>query len=88
MALSDSADTQEGVLTINGNICMKDKDHNWYRGGYGMLSLTEGLMTSSNIVTYLTVKKVFENDQAMCEAGHRIWVLVICEDSPTRPQAL
>lgn len=70
VSLYDSVDTGDGVLAINDSITIKD--HNWYRDGYGVISLTEGLMKSSNIATYLTAKKAFENDKAMCEALHKV----------------
>ncbi|WP_195530135.1 penicillin-binding transpeptidase domain-containing protein, partial [Bacteroides ovatus] len=35
------------------------KDHNWHRGGYGELTVQEGLAASSNIATYKTMEKAF-----------------------------
>ena len=44
--LSDSVDTEEGVAIINGDTI---KDHNWHRGGYGKITLKQGLASESEI---------------------------------------
>jgi len=38
------------------------KDHNWHRGGYGELTVQEGLAASSNIAIYKTMEKAFGNN--------------------------
>ena len=38
------------------------KDHNWHRGGYGEISIKQGLASSSNIAVYKTMEKAFEDD--------------------------
>lgn len=45
-------------------ICKEDtiKDHNWHRGGYGEISIKQGLASSSNIAVYKTMEKAFEDD--------------------------
>ena len=35
------------------------KDHNWHRGGYGEISIKQGLASSSNIAVYKTMEKAF-----------------------------
>lgn len=44
--LSDTVDTEEGVAIINGDTI---KDHNWHRGGYGKITLKQGLAFNSSI---------------------------------------
>ncbi len=44
--LDDGVDTGNGVYKMHGR---NMKDHNWYRGGYGYLTVPEILMVSSNI---------------------------------------
>jgi len=44
--LSDTIDTEEGVAIINGDTI---KDHNWLRGGYGKITLKQGLACNSSI---------------------------------------
>ena len=45
-------------------ICKEDtiKDHNWHRGGYGEISIKQGLASSSNIAVYKTIEKAFGDD--------------------------
>ena len=54
--LSDKVDTGNGICQIHGR---ELKDHNWHRGGYGELTIQEGLAASSNIATYKTMEKAF-----------------------------
>ena len=54
--LSDKVDTGNGIYQVHGR---ELKDHNWHRGGYGELTIQEGLAASSNIATYKTVEKAF-----------------------------
>ena len=54
--LSDKVDTGNGIYQIHG---IELKDHNWHRGGYGELTIQEGLAASSNIATYKTMEKAF-----------------------------
>ena len=44
--LSDTIDTEEGIVIINGDTI---KDHNWFRGGYGKITLKQGLACNSSI---------------------------------------
>ena len=44
--LSDTVDTEEGIAVINGDTI---KDHNWLRGGYGKITLKQGLACNSSI---------------------------------------
>lgn len=59
--LSDSIDTDSGIYLVNGDTL---KDHNWHRGGYGKITLEQGIMVGSNIATYKAVEKAFDNEQA------------------------
>lgn len=57
--LSDKVDTGNGIYQIHGR---ELKDHNWHRGGYGELTVQEGLAASSNIAIYKTMEKAFANN--------------------------
>ena len=57
--LSDKVDTGNGIYQIHGR---ELKDHNWHRGGYGELTIQEGLAVGSNIATYKTMEKAFANN--------------------------
>ena len=57
--LSDKVDTGNGIYQIHGR---ELKDHNWHRGGYGELTVQEGLAVGSNIATYKTMEKAFANN--------------------------
>ena len=57
--LSDKVDTGNGIYQVHGR---ELKDHNWHRGGYGELTVQEGLATSSNIAIYKTMEKAFGNN--------------------------
>ena len=57
--LSDKVDTGNGIYQIHGR---ELKDHNWHRGGYGELTVQEGLAVGSNIATYKTMEKAFGNN--------------------------
>ena len=54
--LSDKVDTGNGIYQIHGR---ELKDHNWHRGGYGELTVQEGLAVGSNIAIYKTMEKAF-----------------------------
>ena len=54
--LSDMVDVGNGIYSIQDR---ELKDHNWHRGGYGELTVQEGLAASSNIATYKTMEKAF-----------------------------
>ncbi len=58
--LSDKVDVGEGIYDVNG---LKLRDHNWHRGGYGVISVNSVMGTSSNIGVYKTVKNAFSNDE-------------------------
>ncbi len=59
LKLSDKVDTGNGIYQVQGR---ELKDHNWHRGGYGELTVQEGLATSSNIAIYKTMEKAFANN--------------------------
>lgn len=54
--LSDKVDTGNGIYQVQGR---ELKDHNWHRGGYGEITVQEGLAASSNIAIYKTMEKAF-----------------------------
>ena len=57
--LSDKVDVGEGIYQVHDR---ELKDHNWHRGGYGEISIKQGLASSSNIAIYKTMEKAFGND--------------------------
>ena len=60
--LSDMVDVGNGIYSIQDR---ELKDHNWHRGGYGEISIKQGLASSSNIAVYKTMEKAFgDNAQA------------------------
>ena len=59
MKLSDMVDVGNGIYSIQDR---ELKDHNWHRGGYGEISIKQGLASSSNIAVYKTMEKAFGNN--------------------------
>lgn len=59
--LSDTVDVGNGIYSTNE---VEIKDHNWHRGGYGKITLKEGLAGSSEIAAYKTIEKAFGSEQA------------------------
>lgn len=57
--LSDTVNVGNGIYSVQDR---ELKDHNWHRGGYGEISIKQGLASSSNIAVYKTMKKAFGND--------------------------
>lgn len=63
--LSDTIDVSNGILTIGKDTLL---DHNWYKGGYGNITIQQGFGLSSNIANYKTAKHTFKNAQAFAKA--------------------
>lgn len=63
--LSDTVDVGNGILTIGKDTLL---DHNWYRGGYGKITIQQGFGLSSNIAKYKTAKHTFKDAQAFAKA--------------------
>ena len=57
--LADTVDVGNGSYSIQDR---ELKDHNWHRGGYGKISIKQGLASSSNIAVYKTMEKAFGDD--------------------------
>ena len=57
--LSDTVDVGNGIYSIQDR---ELKDHNWHRGGYGEISIKQGLASNSNIAVYKTMEKAFGDD--------------------------
>ena len=57
--LTDTVDVGDGIYICKGDTI---KDHNWHRGGYGEISIKQGLASSSNIAVYKTMEKAFRDD--------------------------
>ena len=58
--LSDTVNVGNGVYSNNG---IEIKDHNWQRGGYGTITIQQGLAVSSEIAVYKTIEKSFGSEQ-------------------------
>jgi len=58
--LTDSVDTGNGLWAVDNERCMKD--HNWLRGGYGMITFEQALERSSNIGVGKAVMRAFGNN--------------------------
>lgn len=56
--LSDTVDVGNGLYEVGGAVL---KDANWQRGGYGEITIKQGLEVSSNIATALCMQKAFPN---------------------------
>lgn len=56
--LADTVDVGDGIY-----ICKEDtiKYHNWHRGGYGEITIKQGLACSSNITIVQAILKAFKN---------------------------
>ena len=61
MKLSDEVETAGGVWPVEEGLLMRD--HNWRRGGYGIISLERVLAVSSNIGMGQAVDKAFHGNQ-------------------------
>ena len=61
MKLSDEVETAGGVWPVEEGLLMRD--HNWRRGGYGIISLERVLAVSSNIGMGQAVDKAFHDNQ-------------------------
>lgn len=59
--LSDTVDVENGIYYANG---IEIKDHNWQRGGYGKITIQQGLAVDSEIAVYKTLVKAFANEQS------------------------
>ncbi len=63
--LSDTVDVGNGILTIGKDTLL---DHNWYKGGYGKISIQQGFSFSSNIANYKIAKHTFKDAQVFAKA--------------------
>ena len=54
--LADTVDVGDGVYICKGNTI---KDHNWHRGGYGKITIKQGLASSSDIAVYKAMETAF-----------------------------
>ena len=58
--LSDTIDVNNGILVIGKDTLL---DHNWYKGGYGKITIQQGFGVSSNIANYKTTQHTFKDAQ-------------------------
>lgn len=57
--LSSKINVGNGIYSVHGK---ELKDHNWQEGGYGEITLEQGLACNSNIATYKAMEKTFGNN--------------------------
>lgn len=63
VTLSDTADA--GIYQMKDTVL---KDHNWHRGGYGVVTAKQSLSLSSDIAMYKNVRKAFNSVEAYLNA--------------------
>ncbi len=72
ITLNDQVDTGHGIVMMNGR---QMKDHNWGRGGYGVLTVPEIIGCSSNIgVSTLIEKHYKDHPEKFVDGIHRLGV--------------
>ena len=54
--LTDTVDVGDGIYICKGDTI---KDHNWHRGGYGKITIKQGLASSSEIAVYKIMEMAF-----------------------------
>ena len=54
--LADTVDVGDGIYICKGDTI---KDHNWHRGGYGKITIKQGLASSSDIAVYKAMETAF-----------------------------
>ena len=54
--LTDTVDVGDGIYICKGDTI---KDHNWHRGGYGKITIKQGLASSSEIAVYKAMEMAF-----------------------------
>ena len=65
-------DTKNGVYTMYGR---QMKDHNWHRGGYGVIDITKVLMVSSNIGVSRVIDENYHNQpEKYVEGLHKLGI--------------
>lgn len=71
--LSDTIDTGEGILPIGKDTLY---DHNWYHGGYGVITMRQGFEVNSKIASYLASKQAFSDKKdyaaAIRKSGYEV----------------
>ncbi|NDV83542.1 penicillin-binding transpeptidase domain-containing protein [Bacteroides sp. 51] len=69
-SINDTVDTGKGEYLVYDAVM---RDHNWKRGGYGELTLEQGIMLNSNIATIKSIEKLYgENPQTYFDALERM----------------
>ena len=63
--LTDTVDVGNGVLVMGADTLL---DHNWHRGGYGLLTIQRSFGVSSNVAGYRMAARAFGNERAFAEA--------------------
>ncbi len=72
ITMDDEVDTGHGIMEIGGR---RMKDHNWYKGGFGVLSVPMIIANSSNIgVSYLIEKHYGKNPEKFVDGLYRIGI--------------
>lgn len=70
--LADTVDVGDGIYICKGDTI---KDHNWHRGGYGKITIKQGLASSSEIAIYKAMEMAFNGySQAYYDQLKRIGI--------------
>ena len=69
--LSDTVNVGNGIYSDNG---IEIKDHNWQKGGYGTITIQQGLAVSSEIAAYKTIDKAFGSEQEYKAQLNKMWI--------------
>lgn len=67
--LSDKVNTGNGVLIIGQDTLY---DHNYYRGGYGKITVLQGFANESDIATALCLQNVFPDEKGYYEQLYKM----------------
>ncbi len=75
--LTDKFDTGNGVYPVAGRLM---KDHNYEKGGFGILQVDEIIQASSNVGTTMMVQKAFGNNEAAF--AEKLWTFGLNDSLP------
>jgi cell division protein FtsI (penicillin-binding protein 3) len=81
--LTDKFDTGNGVYPVAKSLM---KDHNYHKGGYGVLQVDEIIQASSNVGTTMMVQKAFgDNEAAYVE---KLWSFGLNDSLPVQMKGI
>lgn len=80
VTLTDIVDTESGEYIENDTIL---RDHNWFRGGYGELSILDGFCQTSDIANYKMLKMAFDSEQEFYDS-----IAKMCYGTPSHIEGM